>query len=92
MTPAGKALKEAYQWEAKSQWKGRPLQGDVAVSVVFYFGTKRRFDLDNANKLWADALTGIVYGDDSQIAELTLRRAYDKVRPRIEITSIELSG
>jgi len=28
----------------------------------------------------------IVYDDDSQIAELTVKRAYDKARPRIEIT------
>jgi Holliday junction resolvase RusA-like endonuclease len=41
--------------------------------------------LDNFNKLWQDALTGIVYEDDSQIAELHLYRDYDKARPRIEI-------
>jgi Holliday junction resolvase RusA-like endonuclease len=33
-----------------------------------------------------DALTGIVWHDDSQIADLRLRRAYDKALPRIEIT------
>jgi hypothetical protein len=38
MTPACKALKEAYQWEAKSQWRGTPLQGDISVSVTLYFG------------------------------------------------------
>jgi len=32
-----------------------------------------------------DALTGIVYEDDSQIAELRLKRRYDKARPRIEV-------
>jgi Holliday junction resolvase RusA-like endonuclease len=86
MTSQGKALKEAYQWEAKAQWKGRPLEGDVALSVTLYFGTNRRADIDNFNKLSLDALTGIVYEDDSQIVELTLRRAYDKARPRIEIS------
>lgn len=85
MTAEGKALKEQYQWEARSQWKGKPLQGDVEVSVTFYFGTKRRTDLDNFNKLWADALTGVVWDDDSQIAKLTLTRGYDKLRPRIEV-------
>lgn len=85
MTPAGKALKEQYQWEAKSQWKGPPLSGDIAVHVTFYFATKRKRDLDNQNKLILDSLTGIAYGDDSQIAELCLRRAYDKERPRIEL-------
>jgi hypothetical protein len=30
------------------------------VSVRFFFGTKRKADLDNFNKLWQDALSGIV--------------------------------
>jgi len=59
MTPAGKQLKADYQWEAKSQWRGSPLKDELAVSVRFFFGTKRKADLDNFNKLWQDALTGI---------------------------------
>jgi hypothetical protein len=39
---AGLALKEQYEWEAKPQWKGKPLAGDVAVSITLYFGTKRK--------------------------------------------------
>ncbi len=85
MTPAGKALKTAYQWEAKAQWKGEPLQGDIEVSITLYLGTKRRADLDNFNKLSLDALTGVAYEDDSQIAALHLRRVYDKNRPRLEL-------
>lgn len=85
MTHAGKALKEAYQWEAKAQWKGKPLTGDVEVSITFYFATKRRRDLDNQNKLVLDALTEIAYADDSQIVVLRLERAYDGKRPRIEV-------
>jgi Holliday junction resolvase RusA-like endonuclease len=91
MTPEGKALKEAYQWEAKSQWKGKPLEDDdIEVSITLYFGTKRRADLDNFNKLSLDALTGIAYEDDSQIVALHLRRAYDKQNPRIEVSLSEL--
>jgi Holliday junction resolvase RusA-like endonuclease len=86
MTEEGKALKTAYQWEAKAQWRGAPLQGELALSVRFYFGTKRKADLDNFNKLWQDALSGIVYNDDSQIGELHLYRDYDKTNPRIEVT------
>jgi Holliday junction resolvase RusA-like endonuclease len=87
MTPEGKALKEAYQWEAKAQWRGKPLDGDVSVSITFFFATKHRRDLDNQNKLVLDALSGIAYGDDSQIAELHLFRSYDRLRPRIEISA-----
>jgi Holliday junction resolvase RusA-like endonuclease len=85
MTAEGKALKEQYQWEARSQWKGKPLEGDIEVSITLYFGTRRRADLDNFNKLSLDALTGIAYLDDSQIAKLTIARGYDKKRPRIVV-------
>lgn len=90
MIPEGKALKEQYQWEAKSQWKGPPLEGDVSVTITFYFKTKRKRDLDNQNKLVLDALTNITYNDDAQIAELRLTRNYDKARPRIEIALTQL--
>jgi Holliday junction resolvase RusA-like endonuclease len=85
MTADGKALKEAYQREAKAQWKGKPLAGEIEVSITLYFGTKRRADLDNFNKLSLGALTGIVYQDESQIARLTILRDYDKAKPRIQI-------
>lgn len=61
------------------------------MSITLYFGTKRPADLDNFNKLSLDALTGIAYEDDSQIAELHLKRGYDKARPRIEI-AIDVVG
>src|SRR4051795_10085950 len=83
MTAESQAIKTAYQWEAKAQWRGAPIKDELALSVRFFFGTKRKADLDNFNKLWADSLTGIVYDDDSQIGELHLYRAYDRVRPRI---------
>ena len=47
---------------------------------------KRRADLDNFHKLSFDALTGIVWEDDSQVEELTVRREYDKGRPHVELT------
>jgi Holliday junction resolvase RusA-like endonuclease len=77
MSAEGKALKEQYQWEARSQRRGKPLEGDIEVSISLYFGTKRRADLDNFNKLSLDALTGIAYLNDSQIAKLTIERAYE---------------
>lgn len=85
MTAEGKAIKDVYKWEAKSQWRGAPLKGDVLVKMVFYFKTKRRRDLDNMNKLIFDALSGIVYDDDSQICELIQKKAYDPANPRIVI-------
>ena len=85
MTAEGKAIKEAYAWEAKSQWRDKPLTDDLHVHVTFYFGSRRKRDLDNQNKIILDALSGVVYEDDSQIAELHLVRGYDKENPRIRI-------
>lgn len=92
MTPEGKSIKEAYQWQAKSQWKKPPIATELGLTVTFYFRTKRRRDLDNQNKLVLDALTGIVYEDDSQIAALQLFRFYDDTNPRIEITPYALGA
>jgi Holliday junction resolvase RusA-like endonuclease len=56
MSAQSKAIKVAYEWEARSQWR-RPLRTEeLKVSVRFFFGTKRRADLDNFNQLWQDAL------------------------------------
>ena len=82
MTAQGKAAKEAYGWEAKGQWQGKPSQGEIVCSVTFYFATKRRRDLDNQNKILFYALAGTAY---DQIGELRLKREYDRARPRIEI-------
>ncbi|AVT83677.1 RusA family crossover junction endodeoxyribonuclease [Rhodopseudomonas palustris] len=90
MTNEGKALKDAYQWQAKIQWVGKPSKERIALHVTYFFGSKRLRDLDNMNKLTLDALTGIVYEDDSQIDELHIYRAYDKECPRIAIAVVEI--
>ena len=48
------------------------LTEELSLTIRFFFKTKRKRDLDNQNKLALDALNGIVYADDSQIAELRL--------------------
>jgi hypothetical protein len=84
MTAEGKSDKRALSMGGEEPMA--PLITDpIALHVHFYFQTKRRRDLDNQNKLILDALTGVVYGDDSQIDELHLYRHYDKENPRIEV-------
>lgn len=85
MSKEGKDLKESYQWQAKSQWKSKPLTGDIDLRVELFFGDLRKRDIDNYNKLILDALTGIVYEDDSQIQSLLIVKNYDKKNPRITI-------
>lgn len=86
MTREGKALKDAYVLEAKTQHHEKPTDKPLSLTLDFYFSDKRKRDLDNQNKLILDALTGLLYEDDSQIDELTLRRHYDKEKPRIEVS------
>lgn len=87
LTQEGKALKEDYAWQAKTQWKGKPLTGALEVTVNLFFADKRRRDWDNFNKIWADALTGIAYEDDSQIvaAHVFKNVGPDPKKSRIEI-------
>lgn len=85
MNKAGKDLKEDYQWQIKSQYHSKPIEGDIKLKVDLYFGTKRKQDIDNFNKLVYDALTGLVWKDDNQIIEVLTRKFYDKKDPRIEV-------
>ena len=67
MTKDGKELKEAYQWEARAQYRGKPLTNRLEITVTLFFGRKGKKDWDNFHKLSMDALSGIVWEDDEQI-------------------------
>lgn len=85
MSKDGKDLKESYQWQLKSQYKGKPLTGDIDLRVELFFGDERKRDVDNYNKIILDAMSGIVYEDDNQIQSLLIIKNIDKKNPRIEI-------
>lgn len=85
MKKDAKDLKEQYQWEAKSQWKKKPLTEEIAVLIRLFFKDHRLRDFDNWHKISLDALTGIVWDDDSQIKKATIEMHHDKQKPRIEI-------
>ena len=90
MSKEGKDLKKSYIEQAQKQWTRKPITGDIQIWIEIFFGTKRKCDWDNFHKLSMDALTGIVWEDDSQIVEATVVKLYDKENPRIEITIKEL--
>lgn len=86
MTHEGKALKQEFKEAAEKQWKGDALAADdIQIEVNFYFKDKRRRDWDNYHKILMDALTGIVWLDDSQIFRATVTKYVDKDDPRTEI-------
>lgn len=92
MVTKAKNLKEDYQWQVKKQWNNKPLlSGFIKVQIVTYHGDHRKNDWDNFHKLSMDALTGIVYEDDSQIKEANVIKEYDKLNPRIEIDLQEIN-
>ena len=85
LTPKARLTKTAFMWEARSQYRGPLLEGDVDVDVTLFFRTKTRRDGDNAMKLVFDSLTDIVYKDDSQITDHHVHKRYDPKNPRVEI-------
>lgn len=59
---------------------------DTEVSVqVHIYRPARRGDLDNCIKILLDALKGLVFGDDAQVAHLQFWRHDDKSNPRAEV-------
>ena len=83
---------EAASMVAKSQWRMAPIEGRVALGVTLFFPDKRRRDIGNYTKMLNDALSQVVYVDDSQIDELLVQRGpIDKANPRAEIHVSEIT-
>lgn len=83
-----RAAKEALMWEIKSQWPHPPLDGDIILNVVQYFGDNRKRDIDAYLKILLDAGSGVLYHDDVQVAELNVIKAKDIDNPRVELSVI----
>ena len=87
LAPEYRQKKEAAEWEAKAQIRVEPLKGPVRMVIAFHEPDKRRRDPENLTKLVSDCLTGLAYDDDSQICEMTWKRAgIDRLVPRAVIT------
>ena len=52
---------------------GRPYTGDVKVAITYFFD-RSSLDVDNVPKPILDALSGLVYSDDSQVTDLLCRK------------------
>jgi crossover junction endodeoxyribonuclease RusA len=66
-----------------------PLARDVAVKVN-WFRARRAGDLDNRMKVLLDALQGVAFDNDSQVAVLHAFRFEDKAAPRMEVVVVPL--
>jgi Holliday junction resolvase RusA-like endonuclease len=84
MDPRARRAKEGIGWEARQQYRGKPLEGPLAVEVSLFWPDKRNRDIDNIKAL-LDACTGILWGDDGQITDLHLMKGVDREHPRVEM-------
>lgn len=71
-------------WEATAQFRKKPLEGPLEVTITTFWPDKRKRDVDNT-KGFIDALSGIVWADDSQIQDLHQKKRFDKENPRVEV-------
>jgi len=67
------AYKDDVGWAARDVCP-EPLGGPLAVRVVAYIAGERVPDVDNLGKAILDGMNGVAFGDDSQVAALTVIR------------------
>ena len=85
MSKKAKELKKSYIEQIKEQYKWWVIEDNVEISIKLFFWDKRVRDFDNYQKLSMDAMTWLIYEDDSQIKKATIELFYDKENPRMEI-------
>ena len=82
-----KQFERMIQLLAMNQYRGKLLEGDVAMTMTFYFKNKVHCDLSNLAKSVADSLQSIVYKNDKQIKHLTMALIENYEKDCFEITA-----
>ena len=85
LTKEARENKEAMAWEMRAAWKGKPLEGNIKLTIDLYWPDNRPHDWDNLKAL-GDSGNGILWNDDSQIVEATVRKHVDRISPRIDLS------
>lgn len=88
----GKIFENLACGELKKQFRYKPLANSLKVRIRLYFKDKRKRDIDNYNKGILDAMTRIVYNDDSQIEELNVKKTIGCGFNKVEIEVEELEN
>ena len=65
--------------------------GELGVMIKYYFPNKLRRDVTNYDKALLDAMTKVLYDDDSQIVKITLEKLIDRDHPRTEVVIQEIN-
>lgn len=84
LKPEVRDAKEDIAWEARKQFRGKPLTGPLAVEIRLEWPDRRKHDVDNIKAL-LDSLNGIVYEDDGQIEDLHTLRVLGSKTPGVEM-------
>lgn len=71
------AYKQELAVLAKQQYKDKPIENDISISVVFHV-VRKNSDLDNLLKGFLDSFTGIIWSDDKQIQEIHAKKILSK--------------
>jgi Holliday junction resolvase RusA-like endonuclease len=91
-TREAKSYQDAIRvYARRAMRRQRPEGRPVEALLRFAFRTSRS-DIDGPIKSTLDAMNGIVYLDDAQIQRLTIDRAIDRDRPRVEILVRDWTG
>lgn len=69
----------------------QPTKSLVSITIHYYYGSKRRKDIQNLSKTQCDALNNVVYVDDSQIHEIHEYKHLDRKNPRVVIKVCEIT-
>lgn len=87
LTAEAQSYKEMIAWAAKEKGK---IHNKPNVYICFTFGDKLKHDIDNYLKLTLDACNGILWEDDSRIAELHIFKRYEKNNPSVYLKVTEI--
>jgi Holliday junction resolvase RusA-like endonuclease len=67
---------------ARKRW---PMDASYRVEVVLYMPDRRTRDGDNVLKSIQDGANGVLWKDDRQVVETTVRKDLDRDDPRAEV-------
>jgi len=88
LTPRARAAKESIALQAIAGYGHDPIKGEVAVSIKYFFGDRRKRDVTNFDKLILDALKGLFYEDDSDIVCFIASKFYDPVNAQRAVVKV----
>lgn len=69
---------------------GWPMDAEYAIEVIGYWPDRRFGDVDRLVSLTMDALEGVAYASDRQVAAQGGARRVDRKNPRIEVCLVPL--